>query len=275
MFKLIFVLISALWIQSLSAQQLSKCHIFVHGYTSQNDKYFGELPRQVKWDSSLSIEKSAPEVAAKIIEQIHSCEPDSLVVLRPHSYGAAQVLYILGQGKRFQNFSPEHDFVKIYKRTFEVYSYTGAYHGTPLMDLVCSNKITATLGTSFGKSCVDTLTTSTVTDVANFVHSPGVPTYLIHSTNQSGYLGLLGTIIAKDKITLLDYTIGQKRNLNDNTLPLYATKACTNTTPLIKSDEICKKLDDTYFIDYHHTKKYNHTNFLLLNDFMLMEDGNE
>ncbi len=260
---------------NVTSNEPKKCHIFIHGYTAQSEGYFGELPRQVIWDSSNTIHRSSPEVATKILEQIETCDKDDLIVLRPHSYGAAQILFILGQGKRFQHFFPNHDFVKIYKKTYEVYSYTGAYHGTPIMDIVCSNKFTKRIGALFGKSCVETLTTSTISDVSSFVTSPGVPTHLIYSSDRSGYWGTLGAIISKHMVCVFQYIFKKKRNQNDNTLPIYSTRACAEVQPMLDEDSNCKKLDSQYFVDFHHERKYHHTEFLLNEEFMLMENTGE
>jgi hypothetical protein len=277
LFSLFFIILSSLSANAKNSQSSKnkKCNIFIHGYTKSGEGYFGDLPKQVVWDSSKSIQKSSPEVATKILEQMDSCEKDSLIVLRPHSYGAAQVLYILGQGKRFQKYFPDHDFVKIYKNVHEVYSYTGAYHGTPIMDIVCSNKFTKFIGAYFGKSCVQTLTTSSISDVSSFVHSPGVPTYLIYSSDRSGYFGTLGTIISKHMISLRQFIFKRKRNQNDNTLPIYSTRACAEIIPMLDENSNCKKLDSEYFIDFYHEENYHHTEFLLDKKFMLMENSGD
>lgn len=245
------------------------CNIYVHGFTSNQTNYFGDLSRQVLWDSTEEIEVSAPEVAAKILKQIETCPTGAAVILRPHSYGAAQVQYILGKGFQFQDLYPEHDFVQVYKKTVEVYAYTGAYHGTPLMDLVCSNKLTAVIGTKLGKSCVKSLTTSYVDNVSAKVTSPGVPTHLIYSSNRSGNLKTTGAIIASHMVGFLSYAKGT-RNQNDNTLPTYATRAHANKQLMPYEASNCKKLDSNYFIDFYHTEKFNHNEFLIMSDFMQM-----
>lgn len=250
------------------------CNIFIHGYTSNEIRYFGELPRQVIWDSSEELEVSAPKVAKKILEEMETCSSGDAVVLRPHSYGASQVQYILGKGFQFQELYPNHDFVQVYKRTIEVYAYTGAFHGTPLMDLVCANKITSALGSWFGKSCVKSLTTSAVDNVSSKVTSPGVPTHLIYSSNRSGYLGTLGNIIATHMVGFFSYLKGT-RNQNDNTLPIYATRACAEKQLMPYADSNCKKLDSNYFIDFHHTEKFNHNQFLRNNEFMQMAENEQ
>ena len=48
---------------TISSTLASTCNIFIHGYTRSGYKYFNDLPRQVLWESSQSIEKSAVEVA--------------------------------------------------------------------------------------------------------------------------------------------------------------------------------------------------------------------
>jgi hypothetical protein len=246
------------------------CSIFIHGYTPTSESYFGELPRQVHWDSSKNIEVASLEVAKGILEKMDTCEDGDLITLRPHSYGAAQVFYILGLGKRFQAKYPNHDFVKVYKKTFEVFSFTGAYHGTALMNLVCSNFLTKTIGDRFGKSCVESLLTSTLSGATDYVNSPGVPTYLIHSTNRSGYLGTTGGIIAKFGVSFWDYYIKGVRDQNDNTLPISATRGCANQETMKNENDNCKKIDSNFLIDFFHEKESNHTEFLDDADFMYM-----
>jgi len=253
----------------------STCSIFIHGYTSNNIDYFGELPRQVLWDSSKNLEESAPEVAQGILEQMDSCQKDDLITLRPHSYGAAQVVYILGLGRRFQDKYPDHDYVKIYKKTFEVISYTGAYQGTPLMNLVCSNLVTNYIASKFGKSCVRSLLTNSLEGPSQYVNSPGIPTYLIYSTDRSGYYGTTGTVIAKYKITFFDFLFRRTRNQNDNTLPLASTLGCAKLDVLRYENSNCKKIDSNFFEDYFHIKDGHHTEFLKDSHFMLMGSINE
>ena len=177
------------------------CDIYIHGYTADGNDYFGDLPRQVVWDASQEVEVSSVEVAQKVLKQVESCDSNMPVVLRPHSYGAAQVQYILSRGHQFQDIYPDHIFVKVYKVTTEVYAYTGAFQGTPLMDLVCANRLTRYVGKLVGKSCVRTLSTSKVDNIVSKATSPGVPTFLITSDDRSGYLKTTGTIISKHMIS--------------------------------------------------------------------------
>lgn len=245
-----------------------ECSIYIHGYTANGENYFGDLPRQIVWDSNQNIDVSAPLLAKEILKQIETCPIESYITLRPHSYGAAQVLYILGQGKRFQDTFPDHDFVQVYKQVIDVISYTGAYHGTPLMDLVCSNKATRAVGKKFGKACVKTLLTSPQYDVASYVNSPGVPTYLIYSTDRSGYYGTTGAIIAKHGVSFWDYFFKGVRNQNDNTLPLSATKACVRNKAIKHKKLKCRSLDANFFQLFMHEENYHHTEFLKNAEYM-------
>jgi hypothetical protein len=265
-----FLLAVTLLAFSNSVMSKNTCSIFVHGFTANNKDYFGDLPRQVHWDSSQNIEEAADEVALGILDQIDTCSVNDIIVLRPHSYGAAVVMYILGIGRRFQNKYPDHHFVEIYKKTYEVVSYTGAYHGTPLMDLVCSNTSTKIVGGTFGKSCVESLLTNSVKSVTNYVNNPGVPTYLVHSTDRSGYLNSTGTLIARDGVSFTDFYFKGMRNQNDNTLPISSTRACASQEVMLGENQNCKKINSSYFIDYFHEKNRNHTEFLEDKGFMLM-----
>ncbi len=203
------------------------CNILIHGFTfsGSTPDYFGDMPNQVQWDSTEEIEVVAPKVAQQILEKMENCNYDSPVILRPHSYGAAVTQYILAQGNLFQDAFPAHPYVRIFKRTSEVYAFTGAYHGTPLMDFVCANRLTRAIIELVGSSCVRGLSTSEVDNVGAKVGSAGVPTYLIYSTKRDSYLGTSGILLAKHLVTFSDFYKG-KRNLNDDTLPLYAAKGC-------------------------------------------------
>ncbi len=239
----------------------SVCTIFVHGYTRTPDEYFGKLPHQVKWDSSLSILKSAPQVAQGILKEISNCEKESPVILRTHSYGAAQVYYILSQGKRFQELYPNHPFVQVYKKTVATYSYTGAFHGTPIMDLLCSSKVTMDIGDWANKPCVLSLTSSPQFDVSHYVTSPGVPFYLLYSTDDDAWLGIPGKIIGHFGQSFFEYEIQNFKTQNDNTLPTYASLGCSSTIPLINPEENCRKLDSNFFFDIYHESKLGHLDF--------------
>ncbi|OFZ60479.1 MAG: hypothetical protein A2381_13155 [Bdellovibrionales bacterium RIFOXYB1_FULL_37_110] len=265
-------MIVVLYISNLWA---ADCDIFIHGYTPEGQGYFGDLPRQVVWNANEPIEISAPKVADKILELMDTCEKDAPIVLRPHSYGVAQVHYILGKGKQFQALYPEHKFVQIFQRTTEVYAFTGAYHGTPLMDLICAKKVTQTLGKRFGRLCVTTLTTAKTFNVSNLVQSPGVPTYLIYSSDRSGYGGLLGGIIAKHLVDWKSYIFHGVRNQNDNTLPLYATKACAEQQLIEDPEFECKNLDSNYFVNFYHLKDISHSGYVDDHEFMLIKNQSD
>lgn len=264
--KYLLTLVIALSLSSVAWAQM--CNIYVHGYTSRTDNYFSKLPRQVVWDSSLEVSKSAPIVAEGILKEIENCPEDFPVVLRPHSYGAAQVFYILGQGRRFQNLMPEHPFVKIYKKTSMVVSYTGAYHGTPIMDVVCSSQTTEKIAGLADKPCVPTLLSSSQLDVSSYVTTPGIPTYVMYSTDHRGFLGIPGLLIGKFGSSFEDFFKKNKFNQNDNTLPISATMACGTNDPIFDPKGKCKKLDGNYFIDVFHETRYNHLGFIKKEGYM-------
>ncbi len=248
------------------------CEILIHGFSfsDHSDDYFGDFPNQVLWDSSEEIEVAAPRVARGILEKMESCSYDAPVVLRPHSYGAAVVHYILGKGNLFQEAFPDHPFVKIYKRTTEVYAFTGAYHGTPLMDVVCANRLTRAIIELMGTSCVRGLSTSEVDNVGTKVASAGVPTYLIYSTKRSGFGGVPGLMLAKHLVSYKEFVTGV-RNQNDNTLPLYAAKGCVKKQILDLPTDQCEKLDPELMEDFFHTEEFSHLEFRKVRDFMYMK----
>lgn len=255
--KLLLTTLSLVVISNTYANKKT-CNIFIHGYTNNSDNYFGDLPRQVKWNSQKEIEDVAPDVANKILDHYKTCEKNSLMVLRPHSYGAAIVQYILSKGHQFQSIFPQHDFVEVYRNTLEVYAYTGAYHGTPIMDLVCKKRFTRFLGQVIGRKCLKSLSTSKVHNVVHKATTPGVPTHLITSTNRSGYRGIPGFFISRYMVSFWRFLWGT-RNQNDNTLPLYATRACQRKRLMTRSSSTCRKVNENYFTNFITTRSQNHS----------------
>ena len=257
---------------SFASSNSGDCDILIHGFSFKeiSDDYFGDFPNQVTWDASEEIEVIAPQVANGILEKMNNCSAHAPVVLRPHSYGAAVVHYILGKGNLFQHAFPNHPFVQVYKKTTEVYAFTGGYQGTPLMDIVCANRLTRALIELLGTSCVRGLSTSEVDNVGTKVSSSGVPTYLIYSTNRKNYWGITGLLLAKHLVSFGDFKDG-KRNQNDDTLPLYSTKACAHKKVMDSADSKCTKIDPLYMEDFYHTKEFGHLDFRKNHDFMYMK----
>ncbi len=268
-----YILLFIFLISSAFAQKVSNdCDILVHGFSFQkiSDDYFGDFPNQVIWDASEEIEVAANQVANGILEKMNQCSAHAPVVLRPHSYGAAVVHYILGKGNLFQHAFPEHPFVQIYKRTTEVYAFTGGYQGTPLMDIVCANRVTRAIIELMGTSCVRGLSTSEVDNVGTKVSSSGVPTYLIYSTNRKNYMGITGLLLSKHLVSFGDFKDGV-RNQNDDTLPQYSTKGCAQKKVMESADTKCIKIDPLYMEDFFHTDEYGHLDFRKNHDFMYMK----
>ncbi|MAF78706.1 MAG: hypothetical protein CME60_11115 [Halobacteriovoraceae bacterium] len=257
--------------QSKGSDEYARCDILIHGFSfkKDSDQYFGDLPNQVIWDSSEEIEVAAPTVAQGILEKMENCAHDAPVTLRPHSYGAAVVHFILGKGNLFQDAFPDHPYVLIYKRTTEVYAFTGAYHGTPLMDVVCANRFTRAIIELLGTSCVKGLSTSEIDNVGTKVTSAGIPTYLIYSTKREAYLGTTGLLLAKHMVSFKDFRKGL-RNQNDDTLPLYAAKGCAVKQIMESPDAQCEKLDPYFMEDFYHTNEYGHLEFRKIREFMYM-----
>ncbi len=255
------LLIIFLMLALQSVAYASVCTIFVHGYTRTSEGYFGNLDHQVPWDSSKPIPEAAPVVANGILKEMSTCEKDAPVILRTHSYGTAQVFYILAQGKRFQDLYPDHPFVKVYKQTVAFYAYTGAFHGTPIMDVLCSSKIISDMGDWAKKPCVSGLLSSPQIDVSNYVTNSGVPTYIIYSTYDSAWLGAPGAIIAHFGQDYPSFVNDKIRTQNDDTLPIFATLACSSPTPLIHENDNCQKIDSNFIFDVYHETKLGHLDF--------------
>ncbi len=263
----ILILIAIFCSPSLFAKT---CSIYIHGFTSTPQDYFGKIKRQVHWDSNLKIEDAAPQVANGILEQSKTCEKNEPIVLRAHSYGAAVTFYILGMGRRYQMKFSEHSFTKVYKMTTEFYSYTGAYSGTTVMDLLCGSKFIRKITSYFGKKCVPSLTTNGQFHPAEQITNPGVPTYLVYSTNRDAYRGTVGAIIAMDGISWFKWLKGE-RNQNDSILPQHSTRGCARVQPMTDRVQNCTKISSQYFQDFYWEKDYSHNDFLENEDFMKME----
>lgn len=254
-----------LYSNALLAQDV--CDILIHGYTKNGKKYFKKMPRQVVWNSQQNIEQAAPLMAKKILEHANQCDANMPVVLRAHSYGAAVAFYILGQGKKFADLMPDHDFVKVYKRTTALYSFTGAHRGTYLMDLVCSSHVIKFIMKLFGSKCVPSLSTEKIYHAANEVTDPGVPVYLIHSTDDGAYLGITGSILGARGISDEDYEKGV-RHQNDSVLPQFSTRGCAQHKVMTNGLEDCEKINENYMINFLRTKKFSHNKFRKKADFM-------
>jgi len=264
----LFIILALTCVFSFSSYA-EDCNIFIHGYTRKSEGYFGNLPRQVLWNSSLPIEESSPLVAAGILEQMKTCAQGSSIILRPHSYGASQVFYILGLGKRLQKLRPFHPYVEIYKKVISVMSYTGAYHGTPMMDYRCAqSKAFENIADWLGKDCVTNLSSSRQLDAAYQVTSTGVPTYLIYSTNNSGFMNLAGKFLSKQEVNYSDYKNGLILQ-NDNSLPLYSTMGCAGTDPITDPLGTCRKIDSNFMFDLFHETRYHHLAFKNKSEYML------
>jgi hypothetical protein len=251
----------------------STCDVFIHGYTSKPHKYFGDMPRQVEWNSNQSHQKAAPAVAKEILKQTKSCPKDSAIVVRAHSYGAAVIFYILGMGKRFQKDFPSHDFTKVYKMVTEVYSFTGAYSGTLVMNVVCGSKVIGFFAKLFGKPCVPALSTNPQFHVSEQVTYQGVPTNVIYSTNTNGYKNTLGNFLKFAGVKFNDIRDGI-RNQNDSLLPQHSSLACAKVQVLTDPDQKCKKINSIYFNDFRWETEYSHNNFKENRDFMTMDISN-
>lgn len=258
---------------SFSNLYANVCNIFIHGYTNSSEGYWGEQERQVYWDSNKDHKEAAIEVAKKILIESKSCG-NAPIVLRAHSYGVAVTFYILGQGNRFSKIRPNHDFVKVQMLTTALYSYSGAYNGTPIMDLICGNNLLGKITSYFNKKCVKSLTTSSLFHPSNEVTNPGVPVYLIYTTNSHDYGNTVGTLIGANGIPFWQWLKG-KRNQNDSVLPTYSTRACSSTNALTRPDQNCEKIDSNFFIDFKFDSNYTHNEYLDDSEFILDRYENE
>lgn len=243
-----FILIACAFVTLKIYGAVNSCDIYIHGIG--NEAIYDNKARVVKWNSHQEIEDGAFELAEKTLEQINFCEDGWPVMLHAHNYGAETLFYILGQGKRFEKFFPDHVFVRLYKKTIAVYSYAGSFSGTPLMDLICSNGTYPEISEILGEKCVLSMSTSSLHHPSNVVFDPGVPFYLIYSTKSDSLFGE----------ALSNYRFSEKLdgrvNLNDGIVMLSSSKACRNVLDMYDNNN-CEKIHQL-FIDYRSVKDKGH-----------------
>ena len=248
------------------------CDIYIHGY-GQVPNSFKEMPLNVQWDSQLELEDAAPSLGSAILERIGECEKIP-VVLKAHGYAAAVVHYILGLGRRFANTFPEHDYVKVFQQVTSVNSYGGAFHGTPLMDYICAKGDNLVIREVMGENCLLSMTTSLLHHSSATVTSPGVPIFLIYSTDQSDYEGITGEVIARHGLSWEDYQLSGRRNQNDSIIPQFSSLGCAEIGVMERPTSNCRKIHPTYFIDLLHVDNYSH--FEMVESFeILSREENE
>jgi len=227
------------------------CDVYIHGVMRSDA--FDSMSRSVHWDSTLEIEEAALELAPKILKKIDECDPDIPVVLKAHDYGVSVVYYILGQGRRFEKFLPNHDFVQVYKNVVAVYSFAGAFLGTPLMDLICSDGEYPLIREIIGRTCVLSMSSSRLHRATALVPPPKIPFYLIYSTRSNGaggeYLSAYRNLVHDNP---------SDANLNDGVIPLYSAKGCSQPADMFKVGDGCDIVDVSSFFDFVHTDTLGH-----------------
>lgn len=268
--KLIFLAIFS-YFSHIQEAYSEVCNIFIHGYTTNSENYWSNLERQVHWDTSQNYQEAAVEVSHKILEQMKTCG-DRPITLRSHSYGVPVTFYILGQGNRFKELYPEHDFVKVQEKTSAFYSYSGAYNGTPVMDLICGNALIGAATGLFDRNCVTSLTTNPSNHPSSEVTNPGVPVYIMYSTNRHAYASTLGTIMALTDISFKNWIAG-KRNQNDSVLPLHSIRGCAEAQTMFDPEQNCEKIDSFFFQDFIYAPDYTHNGYLENKEFTQEEEG--
>jgi hypothetical protein len=263
----LLVAIFCIYISPSTASSNETCDIFIPGYNAEKYEttrdYFGPWNRHVYWNTKQEIPDAAEEMASKIWDVIQNdCLADEPVVLRAHSYGVAVIAYILGKGHRYVEQFPEHKFVKIYRRVFAIYSYTGAFRGTPIMDLLCSNGFIGKVAAVFSQKCVLSLSSATNHHPFHYISSVGVPIHLIYSSDRSAFGGIPGLIMAISGVGWNRFFIDGLRNQNDSVLPTYSTRGCGSNNPLFGADANCSKLDPDYMLDFFWLDTTSHNDFL-------------
>jgi len=240
------------------------CNIYIHGHLKDKN-IFREMPLSIDWDSGQELVPAASELAPKILAQLENCESGK-ALLRVHGYSANVVYYILGQGRRFLNFYPDHPFVKVFKSTLAVYSYGGSFKGTPLMNKVCADSANSDDKSIIGEDCLLSLTTSALHQASRYVSSVGVPIYLIYSTkknrgrNSLNWNGLSANQVSSGAL-----------NQNDGVFLQSSTIACREDRPLLDPSENCEKIDPFFFKDYLWVEDLNHIEMTKNRELMELE----
>ncbi len=266
--KFIFITLTLILTITTKTYAIVSCDIYIHG-VGPDTSSFRNMPLSVEWDTTLEIEDASPKLAYGILEEMENCDLNTPIFLRTHNYGSSIVHYILGQGKRFAKIYPKHDFVQVFKKTTAVYSYAGAFKGTPLMDLVCSNGDFNDIREIFDDTCVLSLSTSDIHHPTNNITSPGVPIYLITSTKSEGKTGNILSSYRFNK--KYDYT---SINQNDGIILQSSSKACFNSQDIFNANSKCDKIDPSFFHDFINTDQFSHFELIENKELLIKEHPN-
>ena len=243
---IMFTLFILITVSNLMANEI--CNIYIHGH-SLDTTYFDKYEYNIKWNSNLELADAANEVAKKLLPVIGKCT-NRPVVLRTHGYSSNVVYLILGLGKRYTNIYPDNNYVKIFKSVISVYSVSGMFKGTPLMDHICASDEDSEISDVLGKKCVLSMTTSNLYHTSNYVNSPGVPFFLIFGTKTEENNGLIKTSLNSYGLTAEDYFQSEDVHINDGIVPLSSAMGCEEDLVIIDPESECKKINNKFFIDF-------------------------
>ncbi len=270
--KIFLILLLLLAVISKITFAATACNVFVHGHM-QDTSYFSKFPDHITWDSNLELEDAAFEVAKKLLTRFYYCSKDQPIIIRTHNYASPVIHYILGMGKRYRALFPNHEYIKVYLKTSAVYSYAGAFKGTPLMDKICSDPNETVLKKILGDKCILSLTTSSIHHSSSFVTSTGIPFYLVYGSNNKDFDGIPGKILDSH---LVNWQESEQEiiNQNDSVVPQYSSLGCKEATLLPFKASGCQKIDPENFFSFIRAELYSHTQ-MVADENLLKRESDE
>jgi hypothetical protein len=247
------------------ATQAAPCDIYIHGH-SLNPDYFDDKPHVVNWDHTREVADVAEDVAEKILVEMDHC--DTLKAnLRAHGQGANLSFYILAQGRRFSRVFPSHPFVKVFRKVEALYSYAGAFNGTPLMDQICAGGEAREEKAVLGNECLLSMTTSRIHRPVNQVVGAGVPVYLVYG-DKGRINGRRSPHLDLDRLSAKQVEEGVI-NQSDGVIPQYSSIACDGPLVLEDGASNCEKINRDDFVDFLYAPGKNY--FDLVKDEVLLK----
>ncbi len=235
----------------IQAAMLS-CEIFIPGDGTSSVTNM----RSISWEANLELNPAAQSMSTSLLQALALCRRPA--ILKAHGYGASVAFYILGLGKRFANLYPQHPYVQIFKKTVAMYSYNGAFRGTPIMDSICAGENNPELTETLSENCILSLTTSTIHHPSSEVNSPGVLIYLISTVSEQHYGTRSRELLDNYGLSWQEMSDGEIRNQSDGVVPLFSSSACASISVMDRPDDNCHKINSVYFQDFLRLENYPH-----------------
>ncbi|HLE10616.1 MAG: hypothetical protein A2504_08845 [Bdellovibrionales bacterium RIFOXYD12_FULL_39_22] len=259
--SLLFLCATFFWTSLISfAYGAGPCNIYIHGRDAKLGSW-DNLPHYINWNSSLELENAAEDLAPKLVAEISKCKK-APIFLRTYDYSSAVVYYILGLGRRYADLYPQHNFVRIYQATIAVYSFGGAFSGTPLMDYVCASGKSKAITKLVGEKCILSMTTAEIYHPSSIINSPGVPIYLVFGTHDREYGEEVAELLRGSGLTWEERYQNKESSRSDGVVPLASAMACENEVAITDVEGECNKINNDYFIDFFRSDEHSHSDLV-------------